>query len=103
MAVPKYNELFPAFITRLADGNTYTLKEICAYCADVFQLSDEDRQLQLPSGLNTLYDRVGWARSYLKKAGLVASPSRGKFYLTQEGKKALQDGAENITLTYLSL
>lgn len=50
MAVPKYNEFFPAFLDCLADGEVHTLKEIRAYCAEAHSLSDEDRQMTLPSG-----------------------------------------------------
>lgn len=101
MAVPKYNEFFPAFLDCLADGEIHTLKEIRAYCAEAFSLSDEDRQMTLPSGQNMLHDRVGWARTYLKKAGLIDSPSRANFCITDEGKKAVAKGTSCVTLEYL--
>lgn len=101
MAVPKYNEIFPAFIKSLADGEIHSLKDIRDFCAEDFKLSDEDKQVHLASGQNMFNDRVGWARTYLKKAGLIDSPARAKFCLTAEGKKALQAGAEYVTLKYL--
>lgn len=101
MAVPKYNEFFPAFLDCLADGEVHTLKEIRAYCAEAYSLSDEDRQMMLPSGQNMLRDRVGWARTYLKKAGLIDSPSRANFGITDEGKKAVAKGTSCVTLKYL--
>lgn len=46
--------------------------------ATMFNLSEEDREQLLPSGKRrTLNDRVGWAKSYLKHAGLVRYPKRG--------------------------
>lgn len=76
MAVPKYNEFFPSFLTFLGDGQEHKLKEIRAYCADSFQLSDEDRNAILPSGTNMFINRVDWAKTHLKKAGLIDVPAR---------------------------
>lgn len=101
MAVPKYHEFFPSFLNSLADGKAHTIKEIRTYCAESFNLSEEDRQACLPSGHNILSDRVGWARTYLKKAGLILSPHRATFALTEEGKAAVRNGSGNVNLDYL--
>lgn len=64
-------------------------------------LSDKDIVELLPSGRQAIYEnRIGWARTYLKKAGLIESPERAKFILTEEGKKALAD-ADLIDDKYL--
>jgi restriction system protein len=48
--------------------------------AIVFNLSDDERKELLPSGKQAIFDnRVGWARTYLKKAGLIDSKKRGYF------------------------
>lgn len=102
MAVPKYNELMPYVIQALGDGNIHTIKELVAFCADALQLSIEDRQEMLPSGQQTvLINRVSWAKTYLQKAGLVVTPKRGNYQLTDLGKKAFADGPEKVTLDYL--
>lgn len=55
----------------------------------------------LPSGKQSKFDnRVAWARTYLDKAGLVETPSRGKYRITDDGKKALASGKE-INIKYL--
>ena len=102
MAIPRYNEFFPAFLLSLKDGNIHTFKEVINYCADAFSLSDEDRKLTMSSGKEYLSDRVGWARTYLKKAGLVVNTSRGKLQLTEEGLKVANSEAESVTLEYLT-
>ena len=102
MSVPKYNEFFPSIIRCLSDGNVHSLKELTEYCANEFKLSDIDKSETGSSGQNTLYNRVGWAKSYLKKAGLITSPRRTYFCLTEEGHKAFQNGADNVTLEYLN-
>ncbi len=101
MAVPKYNEIMPEFIRCLGDGEAHDIKEIREFCIKAFQLSENDLQQALPSGNNMFYDRVSWAKTYLKKAGLIESPSRTYYRLTSDGKTAFAKGVENITLSYL--
>jgi len=79
MAIPKYNEFFPAFMKCLSDGEVHTIQELRDYCADAFNLSEEDKSVMLNNGKGLKYiDRIGWCRTYLKKAGLVVSPTRGQ-------------------------
>lgn len=101
MAVPKYNEFFPSFLTFLSDGQEHKLKDIRAYCADSFNLSEDDRAATIPSGKNMIIDRVGWARTHLKKAGLIESPRQAVFVITPLGKEVLQKGTECLTLEYV--
>lgn len=102
MAVPKYDEFMPSIIRCLGDGKVHSLKQLTEYCADEFQLSETDRAETLSSGQSKLHNRVGWAKSYLKKAGLIKSTKRAHFCLTEEGAKAFQAGANCVTLEYLS-
>ena len=101
MAVPKYYEFMPAIINYLSDGEIHTSKEIIAYCSDVFHLTDVEINQLLSSGQNMLYSRVGWANTYLKKAGLIDSPKKAHFCLTETRKAAYQKGADCVTLKYL--
>lgn len=101
MAVPKYNEFFPSILNCLSDGNIHTLKNIREYCISAFSLSENDQKEQLESGQNLLNNRINWAKTYLKKAGLIESTSRAKFILTSEGKKVIQNGTDQVTLEFL--
>jgi restriction system protein len=57
----------------------------------------------LPSGRQTRFaNRVGWARTYLRKAGLLDYPSRGTFRITELGRAALAENPSAITIAYLS-
>ena len=102
MAVPKFYELMPSIINCLGDGKIHTLKELTAYCADAFQLNAEDRAETISSGQNRLHNRIGWAKAYLVKAGLIESPQRAHFNLTELGRNAFQQGADCVTLEYLN-
>lgn len=101
MAVPKFFEFFEAFLKVINDNNLHTAKDVRNAIAKEMSLSDDDLAEMLPSGRQRTFDnRVAWARTYLNKAGLVETPSRGKYRITDEGKKALLSG-EKIDLAYL--
>ena len=65
-------------------------------------MTDADVSELLPSGRQTYFaNRVGWARTYLKKAGLIDSPAKGMFCITAEGKKVVQEDPPVIDNSYL--
>lgn len=102
MSIPKYNELYGSVLRELSDGQIHTYKEMKKDLINMLGISDEERSLMLPSGkLSVFYSRVGWARTYLKKAGLIDSPARAKYVLSDAGKAALAD-ADIIDNNYLS-
>jgi restriction system protein len=101
MAVPKYHEFFNCILEVLSDGKEYKGKEISHKVADKMEISDEERKELLPSGNQyVLESRVGWGRTYLKKAGLIETKKRGIFNITEEGLKLLNK-KEKITLKTL--
>ena len=101
MSVPKYNEMFGVFLKALADGEIHDYKSVKQYVIDKLHLSTDDTEELLPSGKQRVFDnRIGWARTYLKKAGLIDSPSRAHFVLTNAGMAALPD-ADSIDNKYL--
>ena len=101
MAVPKFFEFFEVFLKVLSDDELHTAKEVRNAIAVRMTLSEDDLAQMLPSGKQRTFDnRVMWARTYLDKAGLIETPSRGKYRITNAGKKALLSG-EKIDLTYL--
>lgn len=101
MAVPKFFEFFNGFLRAVQDGELHTAKEVREAIAAEMQLTDADRAEMLPSGKQFTFDnRVAWARTYLNKAGLIETPLRGKYRITEAGKTALASG-EEIDLKYL--
>lgn len=102
MSVPKYYEIHKPILQCLSDGQVHTMKEIKAYVIKYFQLKDEDIVALLPSGTQTyLTNRIGWAKTYLKKAGLIVSPARATCQITEEGTKVVQDNPDVIDQKYL--
>lgn len=82
MAVPKYDELMKPLLAAVKDGEVYKIKDVTAVLAQQLNLSAEDLAEMLPSGRQTVFkNRVGWAKTYLKKAGLLDSPARATIQL----------------------
>jgi len=65
------------------------------------QIPEELLEQRLPSGTQRIFDgRLGWARTYLAKAGLIIRPRRATVEVTKEGKELL---AENPTVIDLAI
>lgn len=94
MAVPKYNELYLPLLRALQDGNVHTMSEVKTLVARQLTLTPEDLAERLPSGGSAVFDgRLGWAKTYLKKAEMIASPQRGRLTITPAGKELLDSGS----------
>jgi restriction system protein len=86
----------------LKDGREHYLGEVVSSLADEFNLSREEREQLLSSGQQTVIrNRAGWARTYLKKAGLLESPRRGYFRITERGQSVLSSKPVRIDVKYL--
>lgn len=102
MAVPKFFSFFPYVLRILSNGDIMPVRQIRAEAFDRMHISEEDRAILLPSGKQRMADnRANWALTYLKKAGLVESPSTGKYRITPAGLEALKETGDGITLKYL--
>ena len=91
MSVPRYFEMYKSFLRSLEDGNEHPYIDAKKQVIADFHLSEEDVSELLPSGRQSIFtNRIGWCRTYLKKAGLIESPSRACFVITEAGKHILQ-------------
>lgn len=92
MAVPKYYEMYKSFLKVLIDGKIHSMQEEKQQVISDFNLSEEQTTELLPSGRQSIFDnRIGWCRTYLKKAGLIESPSRGQYRITDSGIKVYNE------------
>src|SRR5829696_9029331 len=102
MAIPDYQSVMLPLLRYAADGQEHSVREAIEALADEFHLTDEERKELLPSGGQATFDnRVGWARTYMKKAGLLESPKRGYFKITDRGMQALSAKPETINVKFL--
>lgn len=102
MAIPDFQSIMRPLLDHLADGEVRRNQETNEYLAQYFELTDEERSQMLPSGYARLFDnRIGWAKTHLKKAGLIEAPSRGKYRITKRGMDAISQESHPINLAYL--
>ena len=102
--IPNYQQFMRPFleIAQAADGSEVKLRDVINQIADQFNLSDDERSETIPSGKQTVLDnRVGWARTYLTKAGLLEVTRRAHFVITERGITALKDKQVVIDNKYL--
>jgi restriction system protein len=97
MAIPDFQSLMLPVLRLASDGQEVRFRDAVDKLADDFRLTDEDRATLLPSGTQPLFtNRVGWARTYLKQAGLIQSTRRGFFRITEEGRALLSNNPVSI-------
>lgn len=102
MAIPDYQACMLPLLKRLADGKEHKFSEIVAALGSEFGLTDEELSKLLPSGAQKIFtNRVGWARTYLKKAGLLDAPKRGFLQITERGREILKQGPVRIDAKFL--
>lgn len=102
MAIPKYDELMKPMLEVISDGGRYTMKSLERILADREKLTDAELKELLPSGRQTVFkNRIGWAKTYLKKAGLLYSPARATVEITDAGRQVLKENPDKINSKYL--
>lgn len=90
MSIPDYESVMLPLLRLAGDKEEHSLRETIDRLAVEFKLSDEERRELLPSGQQEVFNnRVGWARTYMKKAGLLVTTKRGFFRITERGLQAL--------------
>lgn len=97
MAIPDYESIMLPLLKFSSDGNEHNFHEAVEALANEFKLSDDDRKELLPSGQQEIFlNRVGWARTYMKKAGLLTSPKRGSLKITVRGLNLLNENPTKL-------
>ena len=86
----------------IADGKEYSNRQVAEILVARLALSDEEVQQMLPSGAQTIFNnRLGWAKAYLKRAGLLESPSRGSLLVTDTGRDVVNQQPNKVNIRFL--
>lgn len=102
MSVPNYESIMLPLMKLASDGHEHSLREAIDKLAKEFGLTDEEKRQLLPSGRQEIFDnRVGWARTYLKKAGLLEITRWGYFKITGQGLELLKENPQKIDVNLL--
>lgn len=101
MALPKYDEFYRLVLNALQDGKSHSMKEVRNSIAQTLHLTEQDLSETLSNGSSVYAGRVGWAKTYLKKAEMIDSPQRGYITITPAGQSLLASN-EPITNALLA-
>lgn len=85
MTIPDFQTIMFPFLKFSGDGKMHSFSEVADALAFEFKLTSEEIDTLLPSGQQRFANRVGWAKTHLKKAGLIDYPQRGFFKSLEEG------------------
>ena len=97
MAIPDFQSVMLPLLNFSADNQEHSLQDAVDSLATKFQLTFDERQELLPSGKQARFDnRVAWAKSYFKQAGLVENTRRGYFKISQRGLDLLKTNPNKI-------
>lgn len=102
MAIPTYDEFMYPLLKVIGDGHEYKFRDLIEILSEKFELTEEERTELLPSGQQAIVDnRIGWAKTYLKKAGLLDYPKRAHVEITDRGKQVLKNKIDQIDRDFL--
>jgi restriction system protein len=86
----------------ISDGREHSMREALDRLAEHFELAEEERKRLLPSGQQELFtNRVAWAKTHLRMAGLLEATARGVFRITSRGTELLRTSPDRIDLRLL--
>jgi restriction system protein len=102
MAIPDYQSLMLPLLKFSQDQKEHSLRESIEKLASDFSLTETEKKALLRSGRQSIFDnRVGWARTYMKKAGLLETTKRGFFTITSRGLDILKEKPKSINAKFL--
>lgn len=102
MPVPDYQSIMLPLVRLAADGQERTMGTAIESLASDFGLNQAERQQLLPSGRQaTFNNRVAWAGTYLRKAGLLQATGRGRFRISERGRQVLAANPARIDVALL--
>lgn len=82
-------------------SGSFALREITDAMADHFNLSTEARnELTGGGNIDRVYDRTSWSISHLKHAEFLQQIGRGRYEITDAGRKEAKSSNE-ISVSYL--
>jgi restriction system protein len=99
--IPDYQSVMLPFLAALSDRQEHNIRDLRKQLASQFKLTDQELEERIPSNRALLFDnRVGWARTYLGKAGLIDFVKRGTYRIPPRGIALLKLNHKNSMLHF---
>lgn len=100
--IPDYQSIMLPLLRKVSDRHEHKIRDIVESLAKDFNLTETEKEELLPSGQQPIFDnRVAWAKTYLKKAGLLDSPRRANITITNRGLDVLKKNPNQINIRFL--
>lgn len=100
--IPDFQSCMLPFLRKLEDGSVHSMTEIQNALIREFHLTETDVKEMLPSNRTTRFrSNVGWAKTHMQKAGLLETPQRAQYRITEAGLRLLQTRPEHINMKLL--
>src|SRR5689334_10291870 len=100
--IPDYQSIMLPLLQYISDSKEYKMREVTDGLAKQLGVTEEERKELLPSGAAPVfYNRTAWAKTYLKKAGLIDSPKQGVIFITKRGIDVLKKNPAFIDVKFL--
>jgi len=99
VSIPGYQELLLPVLRLVADGADHRPTDVIGALADQFELTPAEREEILPSGrgIRVFDNRVHWAATDLRQAGLIDGSRRGIWEISEEGQAVLAEDPTAIS------
>lgn len=102
MPIPDFQTLMLPILQDLTNGERSS-QQTHDSLAEHFALTPEELVVRIPSGrAKTFQNRIGWAKTHMKAAGLISSPRRGVYLLTSRGRDIVASNPPSVGLTTLT-
>ena len=100
--IPDYQSIMLPLLEFISDGKEYKMRNVTDELALKFAVSEAEQKELLPSGVAPVfYNRTAWAKTYLKKAGLIESPKQGIVIISKRGLDVLKQKPNLINVKFL--
>jgi restriction system protein len=102
MPIPAFQTVMLPLLETLADGRVWTMREVTKQLAKRYDLTDQEIDEKIPSGQAPVFaNRVAWAKTHMKVAGLIDNPNRGRVSISERGRAVLARKPAEINMKFL--
>lgn len=102
MPIPDFQSIMLPLLKLTADRQEHRRQDVAEPLAAQLGVTPEEQTKLLPSKRQEVFvNRIHWARFHLAKAGLLESPRRGVFRITDRGLQVLEAPPARITIAFL--
>ncbi len=100
--IPDFQLAMLPLLMKMSDETIHNPDSLRNFAIEHFGITEDEQQIRTPNGKQILFfNRIAWSISYLRTGGLIFSPERGKYKITDLGKQILKNPPEKITIKYL--